>query len=122
MAKIADAFGRPEAMTISLLFYIAGYGQMALSKNIGSYASAQIFYALGSTGIRILQQVFIADSSDLLNRALLSSLPDIPYLATVWAGPKMVDAMLRGLNWRVIYAVWYDWQLIYSYIFTETAD
>ncbi|KAL8695057.1 MAG: hypothetical protein Q9218_000425 [Villophora microphyllina] len=84
MAKIANAFGRLEAFSISVFLYVIGYIQMAGSNNVKTFASAQIFYSAGNTGLQILQQIFIADTSDLLNRALWSSLPDIPFLITVW--------------------------------------
>ncbi|KAL8723051.1 MAG: hypothetical protein Q9225_000593 [Loekoesia sp. 1 TL-2023] len=83
MAKIANAFGRLEAFSISVFLYVIGYIQMAGSNNVKTFASAQIFYSAGNTGLQILQQIFIADTSDLLNRALWSSLPDIPFLITV---------------------------------------
>ncbi|KAI4259277.1 MAG: hypothetical protein LQ352_000817 [Teloschistes flavicans] len=84
MAKIANAFGRLEAFCIGVFLYIVGYIQMAASNNVRTFASAQIFYSAGFTGLQILQQIFIADTSDLLNRALFSSLPDLPFLVTVW--------------------------------------
>lgn len=106
MAKVADVFGRTEAFTISMILYILGYVQQAASQNIGTYASAQIFYAAGSTGLRILQQIFIADTSDLLNRALLSSLPDTPFLVTVWIGPEIAGKLGTG-PWRRGYGMWH---------------
>lgn len=105
MAKVADVFGRAEAFTISIILYILGYIQQATSQNIGTYTSAQIFYAAGSTGLRILQQIFIADTSDLLNRALLSSLPDTPFLVTVWIGPEIAGRLGAG-PWRWGYGMW----------------
>ncbi|KAJ5214854.1 hypothetical protein N7468_010533 [Penicillium chermesinum] len=106
MAKIADVFGRFEAFCLSILIYILGYVQMAASNNVQTYASAQIFYAAGSTGLQILQQVFIADSSDLLNRAFLALLPEFPFLITVWLGPTIADAVLRSSSWRWGYGMW----------------
>lgn len=106
MAKIADAFGRLEAFCVSILIYILGYIQMAASTNVESYVSAQIFYSAGSTGLQILQQVFIADSSDLLNRAFFALLPEFPFLVTVWLGPTLADAVLRTTSWRWGYAMW----------------
>jgi len=84
MAKIADTFGRFEAFLISILALLIGYVMLTFSNNVETFASAQIFYSAGSTGLGLLQQIFIADTTDLLNRALLSSLPDTPFLATVW--------------------------------------
>ncbi|BCS30258.1 siderochrome-iron transporter MirC [Aspergillus puulaauensis] len=106
MAKIADVFGRFEAFCLSILIYVLGYIQMAASTNVQTYASAQIFYAAGSTGLQILQQVFIADSSSLLNRALLALLPEMPFLVTVWIGPTIADAILQATSWRWGYGMW----------------
>jgi MFS family permease len=106
MAKLADVFGRLEAFCISVLLCVLGYIQMAASQNVQTYASAQIFYSAGSTGLQILQQVFIADTSDFLNRALFSSLPDSPFLVTVWIGPAIAAAILAGSSWRWGYAMW----------------
>jgi hypothetical protein len=98
MAKIANVFGRLEAFTISVFLYILGYIQMAGSQNVETFASAQIFYSAGFTGLLILQQIFIADTSDLTWRALLSSLPDVPFLVTVWLGPLIAQRLYT--NWR----------------------
>ncbi|KAI2768350.1 hypothetical protein DTO012A8_6451 [Penicillium roqueforti] len=106
MAKIADVFGRFEAFCLSILIYVLGYIQMAGSTNVQTYASAQIFYSAGSTGLQILQQVFIADSSDLLNRAFLALLPEFPFLVTVWLGPTIAGAVLRSSSWRWGYGMW----------------
>lgn len=106
MAKIANVFGRLEAFSISVFLYIIGYIQMAGSNNVKTFASAQIFYSAGGTGLQILQQIFIADTSDLLNRALFSSLPDIPFLITVWAGPPIANSLLAHTTWRWGYGLW----------------
>ncbi|KAK1148336.1 hypothetical protein N8T08_010146 [Aspergillus melleus] len=106
MAKVADVFGRFEAFCVCILIYVLGYIQMAASNNVQAYASAQIFYAAGSTGLQILQQVFIADSSSLLNRAFLALLPEFPFLVTVWIGPMIADAVLQNLSWRWGYGMW----------------
>ncbi|OAK95394.1 siderophore iron transporter mirC, partial [Phaeosphaeriaceae sp. SRC1lsM3a] len=55
-----------------------------------TFAAAQIFWAAGFNGVQVLQQIFVADTSDLLNRALYSTLFDLPFLWTVWAGPRVV--------------------------------
>lgn len=96
MAKIANVFGRLEGFSISVFLYVIGCIQMAGSKNVRAFASAQIFYSAGSTGLQILQQIFIADTSDLLNRALFSSLPDVPFLITVWVGAPVASSLLNN--------------------------
>ena len=63
MAKVADVFGRLEAFSFSILLYVLGYIQMAVSKNVETFAAAQIFYSAGSTGLQILQQIFLTDNA-----------------------------------------------------------
>ena len=91
-----------------MTFYILGYIQMAASKNIRSYAAGQIFYSAGITGLEVLQQIFIADTSDLLNRTLLATLTNVPFLATIWIGPPLADSILsHGTSaWRWGYGIW----------------
>ncbi|KAK5135545.1 hypothetical protein LTR08_005180 [Meristemomyces frigidus] len=106
MSKIADVFGRFEAFTLSVLVYIIGYVQQAAANNVKTYAAAQIFYSAGQTGLQILIQIFIADTSDLLNRALVVTLPDVPFVVNVWIGPALADVVLRKLSWRWGYGIW----------------
>ena len=106
MAKLANVFGRLEAFSITVFIYVIGYIQMAGSNNVKTFASAQIFYSAGFTGLQILIQIFVADTSDLLNRALFSSLPDVPFLITVWAGPPIANSLLAHTTWRWGYGLW----------------
>ncbi|KAK6348168.1 hypothetical protein TWF718_005981 [Orbilia javanica] len=106
MAKVADVFGRFEAFVFAILLFVIGYIMLAASNSVQTYAGAQVFYAAGSTGLIILQQVFVADTTDLLNRALFSSIPDLPFLWTVWAGPEVGAAVLKGTTWRWGYGMW----------------
>jgi MFS family permease len=106
IAKFADVFGRAEAWTLALFLYVIGLAVSAGSQGIAAYATARIFEAAGGTALRMLQQIFIADTSDLMNRALLSSVPDVPYLATVWIGPVIGGALGQAGQWRWGYAIW----------------
>ncbi|KAF2857287.1 putative siderophore-dependent iron transporter [Piedraia hortae CBS 480.64] len=106
MSKIADVFGRFEAFSLAVAIYVVGYIMQASASHMSTYAVAQIFYSAGQTGLQILVQIFIADTSDLLNRALVVTLPDVPFLVTVWMGPTLADVMLRRLNWRWGYGIW----------------
>jgi hypothetical protein len=106
MAKVSDVFGRFEAFCIIILIYTIGYAQQAGSKNVQTFAAAQIFYSAGSQGLQLLQQVFVADTSDLLNRALFSTIFDIPFLWTVWAGGPIAQKVLDTTTWRWGYGMW----------------
>lgn len=106
MAKIADVFGRLESFSITIFLYTIGYIQQAASNNVETFAAAQIFWAAGFNGLQVLQQIFVADTTDLLNRALYSTLFDIPFLWTVWAAPHMGDRILKDTTWRWGYGIW----------------
>ena len=106
MAKVANVFGRLEAFSFSIFLYILGYIQQAGSNNVQAFASAQIFYSAGSTGLQILIQIFVADTTDLSNRALFSVLPDIPFLINVWVGAPLAQNLLSHTTWRWGYGIW----------------
>jgi len=106
IAKIAKVFSRLEAFTLSIFIFVIVYIQMAGSSNVQTFASAQIFYSAGFTGLQILQQIFIADTSDLLNRAFFSSIQDIPSLITVWVGAPIASSSPAVTNWRWGYGLW----------------
>ncbi|KFA80910.1 hypothetical protein S40288_07984 [Stachybotrys chartarum IBT 40288] len=107
MAKLADVFGRLEAFSLSIGLFVLGYIQMAASNNVQTFAAAQIFYSAGFTGVLVLQQIFIADTSDLSYRALLSTLPDLPFLITTWIGGSIGRHFMRSSElWRWAYGMW----------------
>ena len=106
ISKFADVFGRLEAFSLSVFIYIIGYIQQAAADSVRTYAAAQIFYSAGQTGLQILIQIFIADTSDLLNRALCTTLPNVPFLATVWIGPSLAQSILDTTGWRWGYGIW----------------
>jgi MFS family permease len=107
MAKIADVFGRVEAFSICVVLTLLGYIQMATSSNVETFASAQVFYSAGTMGMQILQQIFVADTTDMLNRALFSNLPDVPFLVTTWIGaPIGASIMAQTGSWRWAYGMW----------------
>lgn len=106
ISKIADVFGRFEAFTLSVLIYSIGYVQQAASDSVETYAAAQIFYAAGQTGLQILVQIFIADTSDLTNRAVCATLPYLPFLANVWLGSPLADKLINHASWRWGYGIW----------------
>lgn len=106
MGKIADVFGRLESFTITIVLYTIGYIQQAASKNIATFASAQIFWAAGFNGLQILQQIFVADTTDLSDRAFFSTLFDVPFLWMVWAGPELGNRLIESTTWRWGYGIW----------------
>ncbi|KNG45440.1 mfs general substrate transporter [Stemphylium lycopersici] len=104
--KIADVFGRLESFSIIIFLYTIGYIMQAGSNNVQTFAGAQIFWSTGYNGLLVLQQIFVADTTDLLNRALFSTLFDLPFLWTTWAGPEVGASILKNTIWRWGYGIW----------------
>ncbi|KAJ5058512.1 siderophore iron transporter mirC [Bipolaris maydis] len=73
----------------SLLSTVTVVQGVAASNSVQTFAGAQIFWSIGFNGLQVLQQIFVADTTDLLNRALFSTLFDLPFLWTTWAGPEI---------------------------------
>ena len=104
--KIADVFGRLESFSIIIFLYTIGYIMQAGSNSVQTFAGAQIFWSTGYNGLLVLQQIFVADTTDLLNRALFSTLFDLPFLWTTWAGPEVGASILQNTIWRWGYGIW----------------
>ncbi|KAI0400969.1 siderophore iron transporter mirC [Xylaria palmicola] len=106
VAKFAQVFGRFAVFTACVGLYVLGYVQMAASADLKAFVAAQAFYAAGSKGLQVLQQILIADTSSMMNRALFSTLPDAPFLATTWLGPLIGNRFIVAGTWRWAYGMW----------------
>ncbi|KAG4306246.1 hypothetical protein PORY_000234 [Pneumocystis oryctolagi] len=111
ISKISTIFGRMEGFCFSLLLYdIVGCMMYMMSTNIVAFIISSIFHTIGSTGIQILQQIIIADISNFLNRGLLNSILDIPFLINVWVGPNLAQSIYlpepASEQWRLGYGIW----------------
>lgn len=66
-----------------------------------------MFDAVGSTGFGLTQQVFIADSTNLVNRAFWSTLPEtITTLPALYLGSIMGEGFLNHTGWRWSFGTW----------------
>ncbi|ONH65330.1 Siderophore iron transporter mirA [Cyberlindnera fabianii] len=101
LAKIADLLGRGEGFGLSVLIYTIAYVLYSSCKNVQTYICAEIFYAIGRNGYRAYQQIFIADTTDLINRGLWSQIPGaLTAIPSLYAGSYVMDAFLEHSTWR----------------------
>ncbi|KAK7681326.1 hypothetical protein QCA50_015714 [Cerrena zonata] len=101
LAKIADLLGRGEGFTIAVILYTLAYVLYASCTNVETYVAGEIFFSIGKTGYRIFQQIFIADTTSLINRGLLSQLPNaIGAIPSLYAGTYVMDSFLEHSTWR----------------------
>lgn len=104
-AKIADAAGRAEALSVSLAVVVLGLVVHAAARNLGAMTAGQVFYATGQAGVVFVQQVLAADTTTLANRSLLGALLGAPPVFTAWVGGTVVEALVPA-HWRWGYAMW----------------
>ncbi|KAL2220503.1 putative transporter [Thermoascus aurantiacus ATCC 26904] len=119
---ITSAFKQHSAMSaarvvvnITVLAYpiIAKLGNAAemfifsISVQILGFILYAIFDTIGLMGFIIIQQVFIADATNLINRALWSMLPDsLTTIPTLYLGTIVGEDMLSHSSWRWGWGMW----------------
>ncbi|KAG5770721.1 hypothetical protein H9Q72_002510 [Fusarium xylarioides] len=107
MAKFSNVFGRAEGLTFSILFLFLSQVMYAACQNIATYIAGGIFESIGDTGYVIMQQVFIADTTSLINRGLWTSLPEsFASIPTLYLGSIVADSVLKHSTWRWGYGMW----------------
>ncbi|KFY65537.1 hypothetical protein V496_02480 [Pseudogymnoascus sp. VKM F-4515 (FW-2607)] len=100
IAQLINIWGRPQGLAIMTALCTIGLILMAVCNNVQTYAAAQCFYWVGYNGIGFILNVFIADTSNLRNRALAFAFATTPYIATTWAGPKAAQSFYENSSWR----------------------
>ncbi|EJP62562.1 siderophore iron transporter mirA [Beauveria bassiana ARSEF 2860] len=92
---------------LSIFFQTVSYILFAASRNIANYFAAGLFDAVGSTGFGLTQQVFIADSTTLINRAFWSTLPEtITTIPALYLGSIIGESFLKNAGWRWAFGTW----------------
>nr|QFR37094.1 MFS transporter [Cyberlindnera americana] len=101
LAKIADLLGRGEGFGLSVFIYTLAYVLYAACQNVQTYICAEILYAVGGHGYKVYQQIFIADTTNLINRCLYSQIPAaLTAIPSLYAGSYVMDAFLEHSTWR----------------------
>jgi MFS family permease len=100
IAKVIDTWGRPQGFALMTLIATMGMVMMAACTNVETYAAAQVFYSVGTSGFLYVLDVIIADTSSLRNRALAYAFASSPYIATTFAGPAMAEKFLENSSWQ----------------------
>ncbi|CAM1509772.1 Fc.00g001070.m01.CDS01 [Cosmosporella sp. VM-42] len=100
VAKILDVFGRPQGYAISLLIAAIGLIMMAATTNVEMYAAAQVFWTVGNNALLYSINIFVADTTGLRNRGLMTALTSSPNIITTWLGGPISEGFLKGPGWR----------------------
>lgn len=104
IAKLADVFGRAQAYSVAVFFWILGFIIIAASPNTGSIIAGTVLYAIGNSGVQIMQQIVIADYISTKWRGAAIGLVSTPYIVNFAVAPRIVSALAdlskTGEPWR----------------------
>ncbi|GAB1522850.1 hypothetical protein RhiTH_005975 [Rhizoctonia solani] len=102
IAKLADSLSRPVAYSLVVFFYVLGYIIIASAQSIATVAGGIVIYAVGYTGLQLLLQIIIADTTTLKGRGLSSGLVSAPFIINAFAGSEVSAGVMAsgGPGWR----------------------
>lgn len=99
VAKILDVFGRPQGYAMSLFITTIGLIMMAATTNVEMYAAAEVFWTVGNNSLLYTVNIFVADTTGLRNRGLMTALTSSANIITIWLGGPISQAFLEGPGW-----------------------
>ncbi|ORX38194.1 siderochrome-iron uptake transporter [Kockovaella imperatae] len=105
-AKISDYFGRISILFIAAMFYVVGTILCAASKDLAQFSGGALLYQFGYTGIQLLVEVIIADTTSLRSRLFFSYIPALPGVINTWVSGNVVNAVLANSSWRWGIGMW----------------
>ncbi|KAJ8069565.1 hypothetical protein OCU04_000006 [Sclerotinia nivalis] len=105
-AKVMDIWGRPQAFCIMVASWTLGMIMMAGCNDVKTYCAAQVFYSVGYNGIDFTLTIFIADTTQLKNRAWWIAFSASPWIVTVWATGPAAQSVLSTIGFRWGFGIW----------------
>ncbi|KAH7006592.1 hypothetical protein EDB82DRAFT_553047 [Fusarium venenatum] len=105
-AKLLDVWGRPQSLSLMVLFTILGAIMKSGCNSVETYCAAQVFYYVGYYGIQFSLVIFISDSAPMRNRTLLFGIVWSPSLISTWAYGPTANRILTNLGYRWGFGVW----------------
>lgn len=100
IAKISDITSRPYTYMVALLFYVLGYIIAATCRSVSAYVVGEVFVAVGSSGLELINDIIVADLTTLEWRGFASSLLSTPFIINTWFAGKIVGALSGPTDWR----------------------
>lgn len=106
-AKVSDYFGRISILVICIFFYSLGIIVQATANNVGAFSGGGLLNQIGYTGVQLLVEVIIADTSSLRNRLFCSYIPAAPFLINAWISGNVANAALTSaVSWQWGIGMW----------------
>ncbi|KAK1921029.1 putative Siderochrome-iron uptake transporter [Papiliotrema laurentii] len=105
-AKISDYFGRLSILFIAIVFWLIGSILNAAAKDLDVFLGGAVLYQFGYTGIQLLVEVVIGDTTSLRNRLFFSYIPAMPFLLNAWVSGYIFEAVMETTTWRWGVGMW----------------
>ncbi|KAL6454774.1 SIT1 Siderophore iron transporter 1 [Candida maltosa Xu316] len=105
-ARLSDRFGRIQILVFSLVIYVVGTVIQSQAYDFNRFAAGSVIYTIGMSGIREMQQILIADFSNLNWRLVCSMVPALPTIINTWAGGDVVDSVVKRFSWQWGMGMW----------------
>ncbi|KAM3074962.1 hypothetical protein ACMFMF_005648 [Clarireedia jacksonii] len=105
-AKLIDIWGRPQGFALMICSMTLGFVMMAGCNNVKTYCAAQVFYCVGYNGIDFTTTIFIADTTQLKNRAWWIAFSASSWIATIWAYGPAAQSILDTIGFRWGFGIW----------------
>ncbi|KAH8660023.1 siderophore iron transporter [Xylariales sp. PMI_506] len=103
IAKVLNIWGRTEGLLVFLGVFIIGLIIMAACHGPSTFAAGYTLYWIGYTALNYILSIFVADTSDLRNRAFTYTFIGLPTVCTAFAGPMAAQAFLDHSSWQWAY-------------------
>lgn len=99
VAKLTNAYSRPCALFVAIIFTIGGVALSALAVTWESFCAGQALFHFGRSGALVVSQVIVADVSDLSWRGCLTWGLEVGLVFWTWTTP-VVEKLISGkLGW-----------------------
>ncbi|KAL8280240.1 hypothetical protein RQP46_007354 [Phenoliferia psychrophenolica] len=99
-ARGSDRFGRLELCVASLVLYVVGSVIQACALNVGTFAAGAVIYQLGYTGLQLMVEVLVADTTSLKSRLFFTFIPVSPFLINTWVSGTIAQSVLDHAGWK----------------------
>ncbi|RHZ46022.1 uncharacterized protein CDV56_101439 [Aspergillus thermomutatus] len=104
--KLADAFGRVEILSLSIVLYLVGTIVEATSTGLAAFGAGAVLYTLGFTIVQTLVDILIADVTSTRVRLLATYVPNLHFLITAWVSGNISSAVLGVTSWKWGVGMW----------------
>lgn len=106
IAMATDRIGRVYSLALAVMLAAVGYTTMGYANSMSMLVAGVLIQTTGYTGIQVLQNVIIADTTSPKWRGLVLGALNIPFLINFAIAGPLAEHMLVMHGWRSGYLLW----------------